>query len=94
MSVEQWLSKAWIARAVVASAATVPFLPLLTAWYGADDFYLVERLTTGIAPGTSIAWAIFVDNLGTSGGFYRPLALLSLFVDLRADRAGRSCPMP
>lgn len=74
----------WLARAIVASAATLPFLPLLWAWYGADDFYFVDRLTH-LEPGAlAVARAIFIDNLGTVGGFYRPLAMLSLYIDLHA----------
>lgn len=74
----------WFVRAAVVLASAIPFLPLVKAWYGADDFYFVDRLTTGITSTWAGPWTIFVENLGTSGGFYRPLAMLSLFLDLRA----------
>jgi hypothetical protein len=74
------LAPGW-AYALVAASATLPFLPVLWAWFGADDFAFVYIIRQVPAFGAFL-WRDFVENFSNTA-FYRPLGLLGLYADLR-----------
>jgi hypothetical protein len=79
-------SRRWFERgqwALLLAAATVPFAPTLGGWFTADDLIIVEGFRREFPSLPGFLVAAFVENFGNTGAFYRPLAYLSLWADLR-----------
>ncbi|MBL8143530.1 MAG: hypothetical protein JNM38_20625 [Acidobacteria bacterium] len=69
------------AWAAVAGAASLPFLPVLWAWFGADDFAFIYIIRL-VPEFGAFLWRDFVENFSNTA-FYRPLGMLGLYLDLR-----------
>lgn len=72
-----------VAIAVV-SAALLPFIRVLPAWFVADDYLVIPRFTHGDASVWSFALSAFTSTERVPTNFYRPLPFVTLFAEARA----------
>jgi len=68
---------------LVASAALVPFLRILPAYFVSDDFFFLGLYLPGSRPLPALAWHALVSQDGVPTTFYRPLPFVSLLLECR-----------